>query len=404
MPVKKIPVARLEPGMFIHDLNCGWMDHPFLSTRFKLGSEKDLRKIAEAGIREVYIDTDLGRDVSDAPTAAEVCGELDGELQQIAEATAAAPRAATREELGRARKIHSEANLIMRSVMHDVRLGKQVQVEQLEPMVDKMASSILRNSGALLSLARIKNKDEYTFQHSVGVAALLIAFCRGLGLDEATLRQAGIGGMVHDVGKMQTPDRILNKPGKLTEEEFAVMRHHVVASREILEITPNISQTAVQVAAQHHERYDGSGYPNRLKGGEISRFGQMASIIDVYDAITSDRVYHKGMAPTEALRKLFEWSKFHFNPELVHAFARVVGIYPTGALVRLESGRLAVVVEQRESSMLQPLVRVVFDARRNHYLKPEDVDLSRALGRGGADRIVGHEAPEKWQIDPMRFL
>jgi putative nucleotidyltransferase with HDIG domain len=404
MAIKKIPAARLEPGMFIHDLNCGWMDHPFLTTRFKLDSEGDLKKIHEAGIREVYIDTALGRDDGDAPTAAEVAQALDREVEQVAEAAAVAPRASTHEELARAQKIHSEANLIMRNIMNDVRLGKQVHVEQIEPMVDKMASSILRNSGALISLNRIKNKDEYTFQHSVSVATLLMAFCRGLDLDEETLRQAGIGGMVHDVGKMQTPDKILNKPGKLTDDEFTVMRHHVVASREILEVTPNISQTALHVAAQHHERYDGSGYPNRLKGEEISRIGQMAAIIDVYDAITSDRVYHKGMPPTEALRKMFEWSKFHFNPELVHAFARVVGIYPVGALVRLESGRLAVVVEQRESNMLQPLVRVMFDARHNYYLKPEDVDLSRSMGKGGADRIVGHESPEQWRIDPTRFL
>jgi putative nucleotidyltransferase with HDIG domain len=404
MAIKKIPSARLKPGMFIHDLNCGWMDHPFLTTRFKLESGQDIRKILDAGIREVYIDTGLGLDISDAPTAAEVRQELDSEMQQCAEKQAAAPRTSMQEELSRAHKVHSEANLIMRNIMSDVRLGKQVRVEQMEPLVDKMAGSILRNSGALLSLTRIKNKDEYTFQHSVGVAALLIAFCRGLDLDEETIRQAGIGGMVHDVGKMQTPDRILNKPDRLTEEEFTVMRHHVVASREILEITPNISQTALHVAAQHHERYDGSGYPNRLKGDQISPIGQMAAIIDVYDAITSDRVYHKGMPPTEALRKMFEWSKFHFKPELVHAFARVVGIYPVGALVRLESGRLAVVVEHRESNMLHPLVRVMFDGKRNYHLKPEDVDLSRPVGHGGGDRIVGHESPEKWQIDPMKFL
>jgi len=126
--------------------------------------------------------------------------------------------------------------------------------------------------------------------------------------------------------------------------------------------------------------------------------------VDVYDAITSDRVYHKGMAPTDALRKMFEWSKFHFNPELVQAFTRVIGIYPVGVLVRLESQRLAVVVEQREASMLQPLVRVIFDTRRNYHLKPEDVDLSRPMGKGGADKIVSHELPEKWQIDPMKFL
>ncbi|MCC6878640.1 MAG: HD-GYP domain-containing protein [Rhodocyclaceae bacterium] len=405
MAIKKIPVSRLEPGMFIHDLNCGWMDHPFLVTRFKLESERDLMKIREAGLREVYIDTALGRALDDAPTVAEAEQELDRQMRQLAEANdAAEPDSPTREELARAHKIHSEANLIMRNVMRDARLGEQVHVEQLQPLVDKMAGSILRNSGALLSLSRIKNKDEYTFQHSVSVSALLIAFCRGLGHDEGTLRRAGMGGLLHDVGKMKTPDSILNKPGKLTDEEFAVMRRHVVASREILEITPNISPTALQVAAQHHERYDGSGYPNRLKGEEISLIGQMAAIVDVYDAITSDRVYHKGMAPTEALRKLYEWSKFHFNPELVHAFVKVIGIYPVGTLVRMESGRLAVVVEHRKSNMLQPLVRVMFDTKRNYHLKPEDVDLSRALGRGGADRIVGHESPEKWRIDPMRFL
>ena len=403
--IKKIAASQLQPGMFIHDLDCGWMDHPFLRKQFPIASGKDIEKIAAAGIREVYIDTDRGLDADDAPTEEEVRRTLETEMIKVAGQEPPPCRSSsTREELSLARKIHSEANLVMRSIMSDVRLGRQVQIERMEPMVEKMAASILRNSGALLSLSSIKNKDEYTFQHSVGVSALLIAFCRAMDLDEETIRQAGIGGMVHDVGKMQTPDKVLNKPGKLTEEEFTVMRHHVVASREILEITPSISQTALQVAAQHHERYDGSGYPNKLKGDGISRAGQMAAIADVYDAITSDRVYHKGMAPTDALRKMFEWSKFHFKPELVQSFTKVIGIYPVGALVMLESQRIAVVVEQRETSMLQPLVRVVFDARRNYYLQPQDVDLSRPVGRGGADRIVGHELPEKWQIDPMKFL
>ncbi|MBI4988746.1 MAG: HD-GYP domain-containing protein [Rhodocyclales bacterium] len=403
--IKKIPLSQLKPGMFIHDLSCGWMDHPFLRKQFPIESGKDIAKIGDAGIHEVYIDTGKGLDVGDAPTEAEVRRALEQEMIGVAEREpAAAAGASTREELARAHKVHAEANLIVRGIMRDARLGHQVRVEQMEPVVEKITASVLRNSGAMLSLTRIKNKDDYTFQHSVGVCALMVAFSRGMGLDDETIRQAGIGGMVHDVGKMQTPDKVLNKPGKLTDEEFTVMRHHVVAGREILEITPNISPTALQVAAQHHERYDGSGYPNRMKGDDISRMGQMAAIVDVYDAITSDRVYHKGMAPTDALRKMFEWSKFHFNPELVQAFARVIGIYPVGALVRLESQRLAVVVEQREASMLQPLVRVIFDAKRNYHLKPEDVDLSRPMGKGGADKIVGHELPEKWLIDPMKFL
>ncbi|MBP9655170.1 MAG: DUF3391 domain-containing protein, partial [Rhodocyclaceae bacterium] len=155
MAIKKISAARLKPGMFIHDLNCGWMDHPFLTTRFKLESGKDVKKILDAGIREVYVDTELGLDAGDAPTAEEVSRELDDEMAREAEKQPE-PRASAREELARAQKIHAEANLIMRGIMSDVRLGRQVQVEQIEPMVDKMAASILRNSGALISLNRIK--------------------------------------------------------------------------------------------------------------------------------------------------------------------------------------------------------------------------------------------------------
>jgi hypothetical protein len=137
---------------------------------------------------------------------------------------------------------------------------------------------------------------------------------------------------------------------------------------------------------------------------EISQVGRMTAIVDVYDAITSDRCYHRPMGPAEAIRKLFEWSKFHFDPELVQVFVKSVGIYPVGTLVRLESGRLGIVIEQRESNLLTPVVRVVFDANRNYYITPENVDLSKAMGAGGADKIVGHESPGKWKIDIALFM
>jgi HD-GYP domain-containing protein (c-di-GMP phosphodiesterase class II) len=207
--------------------------------------------------------------------------------------------------------------------------------------------------------------------------------------------------MLHDIGKVRVPDAVLNKPGRLTEKELATMKTHVVHSRRILEATPGIPPAAIDVAGLHHERHDGTGYPDGLAGDAISRIGQMAAICDVYDAITSNRVYHKGLQPTEALRKIFEWSRFHFNPELAQAFLRCIGIYPVGALVMLESRRLALVVDQHQGNLLQPLVRVIFHSGSNRYLPPEDLDLSRPTC---SDRIVRHETPADWGIDPARFV
>lgn len=399
--IKKIPADQLRPGMYIHDLDCGWMDHPFLRNRFTVTTEAEVRKVVAAGIHAVYIDVAQGDDVSDAPTAIEVKAELEQAMVAAAVAPASAPRVAAAEESARARKVMGEATAIVRNVMSDARLGNQVQVEVVGQVVERMTDSILRNSDALLSLCRVKSKDDYTFLHSVSVGALLIAFCQHLEVDAETTRQAGIGGMLHDIGKVSVPDAILNKPGRLTDAEFKAMKDHVAESRRILERTPDISLTALRVASEHHERYDGSGYLQGLKGEAISRIGQMAAICDVYDAITSDRVYHRGLAATDALRKIFEWSRFHFNPDLAQVFLRCIGIYPVGTLVMLDSGRLAVVVDQHEGKLLQPRVRVIFHSRANRYLPPEDLDLARP---GAAERIVGHELPEKWGIDPARFL
>ena len=401
--IKKISVADLKVGMYIQDLNCGWMDHPFLRSSLVLADDGQLLKIREAGIRDVYIDTALGIDgPGEEATAVEQA--LDREMESFAEAERPAPRATSlREEAEVARRIQGEANRLIKDLMQDVRLGKQIQSERVEPVVERITQSIMRNGGALLSLCRIKDKDNYTFQHSVSVCGLQTAFCRALSMSEREIHEAGIGGLLHDIGKTTVANEILNKPGRLTDDEFAQIKCHVVESRRILEATPGISTTAIQVAAQHHERHDGSGYPLGLKGGEISQMGQMAAIVDVYDAITSERCYHKGLEPTEAMRKMFEWSQYHFNPQLVQSFTRCIGIYPTGSLVLLDSGRLAVVIGQCEGNLLQPLVRVIYSARHHHYVAAEDIDLSRPRASGG-DRIIKFEKPETWGIDVARFL
>ncbi|MBE9610618.1 HD-GYP domain-containing protein [Chitinilyticum piscinae] len=403
--IKKIPVSELKPGMFIHDLNVGWMDHPFLRNQFPVTSDEDMGRILATGVREVYIDTEQGLDVGDhAPTQEEVKAGIEAEILQAASEPSAIIQVSFAEEVKRASRIHKQAHNVVKNVMRDVRLGQAVQMEAVEEVVEAITDSILRNAGALVGLSGIKDKDEYTFLHSVSVCTLMVTFAKSLGFPMELIKLAGVGGLLHDTGKMKVPNEILNKPGRLTDDEFAVMRSHPEEGWKILKDIPGIDEIALDITLHHHERMDGSGYPHKLPGAAISKMAQMAAVVDVYDAITSDRCYHKGMPAPEGLRKLWEWSKFHFNPELVQAFMRCVGIYPVGSLVKLESGRLAIVTEQNEGSLLQPVVKAVFSTKSNSYITPLEIDLAKPMGKGGADKITGHEDPARWKIDVARFM
>ncbi len=410
--IKRISVNRLQTGMYVHDLNCGWLQHGFVRNRFLVASADDVRRIREIGVTEIYVDARRGLDPDTLPVPEIVQPEPTAETEPAVEAQpspeveaqppTAPPQVSTPSKVAsnfdRACALHREANQIVRDMLADIRLGKQIEMEKIEPLVGRVVDSIFTQQDALLPLARLKQHDNYTFQHSVSVCALMTAFARTLEVPREVIREIAVGALLHDVGKARVPDEILNKPGKLTDAEFDRMKSHVVQSKIILQATPGISQIALDVAAQHHERFDGTGYPNKLKHEQISLYGRMGAIVDVYDAITSNRVYHKGMAPTEALRKLLEWSSNHFEPRLVKAFIRSVGIYPTGALVRLESKRLAVVQAQHAEKPMQPTVKVIFHTA-GHYLQPEDVDLRRSQ-----DRIVGHEDFTDWAIDALRWL
>jgi putative nucleotidyltransferase with HDIG domain len=402
--IKKIPLQELRIGMYVHDLNVDWMSHPFLRDQFLLNDEADLLKITQLGVHDLYIDTSRGLDVSsNAPTAAEVKAEIESEMLKSAEMLVPLRITAT-EEMLRAKKIHGQAHNVVRAVMRDARLGQAISMDQVEEVVEGITESILRNSGALIGLSGIKNKDEYTFLHSVSVCTLMVTFAHSMGLGADVVRLAGVGGLLHDTGKIMVPNEILNKPGKLTDAEFEIMRSHPEEGWKIIRQIAGIQQIPLDITLLHHERMDGSGYPQKMPGDEIPQIVRMSSIVDVYDAITSDRCYHRGMPAPDGLRKLWEWSKFHFDPTLVQAFMRTVGIYPVGSLVRLESGRLGVVLDQNESNLLMPKVKAIFSTKSDTYITPQEIDLSRTMGRGGADRIVGHEDPGKWKIDISRYL
>lgn len=402
--LKKVDASQLKVGMYIHDLSCDWMTHPFVRNRFKLTSEAEIAKIVKAGIHDVVIDSAKGLDVQDAPTVDEAEAEVEEALVQIAAAPVIVTRTTVGEELKRAAMIRHQAAGLVRTVMQDARLGKAIEVDQVSPVVENITASILRNPGALTGLLRIKTADDYTFLHSVSVCTLLVAFCRSRNMDAETTYQAGLGGLLHDTGKALVPDKILNKPGRLTDEEFDIVRRHPRDGYDILLKSPEIGAIPLDITLHHHERRDASGYPDKQGEGQISELAQMAAIVDVYDAITADRCYHQGMSAAEALRKIYEWSKFHFNPAYVQEFMRCVGIYPVGTMVLLDSGRLAVVIEPHETNLLAPKVNVFFDTRKNLYIKPETVDLSKALGFGGGDKIVRHESPKKWKVDHLKFM
>ncbi len=400
--IKKIPVQDLKLGMYIHDLNAAWMQHGFWRQSFMLRREDDLAKIRESGIVELYIDTLRGLDADPAPNRPAADETLQRRLSEgPVDIQPRAARLSLAEELTEAKAVRAEAAQVVNAMMEDVRLGRQIQFERMEPVVARITDSITRNQGALLSLMRLKERDTYTFQHSMSVATLMVAFARSLELPEKVVHAAGMGGMVHDIGKMRIPDEVLNKPGRLSDEEFHVMRSHVVLGLEILERTPGVTSEAYEISGQHHERYSGQGYPDGLHGYEIHQLGRMAAIVDTYDAMTANRVYQSGTEPTIVLRKLFEWRKEHFDPGLIQAFIQSVGIYPTGSLVRLDSGRLAVVLEQNPEKSLHPRLKLVFDTLRRKPIPAAELDLAAA---GVEDRILGPENPSDWDLDIEALL
>jgi HD-GYP domain-containing protein (c-di-GMP phosphodiesterase class II) len=222
----------------------------------------------------------------------------------------------------------------------------------------------------------------------------MIALGKQLGLAGGDLKEVGLAGLLHDVGKMMIPDEVLNKPGKLTDEEFEIIKGHPLKGWEILQGSPDITATALDVCLHHHERMDGKGYPDKLAGDKLTLFARMGTICDVYDALTSNRCYKNGWEPADTIRKMAEWKVGHFDERVFQAFVKTIGIYPSGALVRLKSGRLAIVLEQTEKSLLMPIVKVFFSTKSNEPILPEIIDLSRSQ-----ESIASAEDPTKWGFD-----
>ena len=461
--IKRVPITRVLPGMWFHRLG-GDGTHPVFVRHSFVLSAREIDALRRGGITEILIDSDKGLDYlgpalpagsepapegpgldegaaePDAPSAeaeadaadagplpaAEALTEVEPEPEPQDEVddneapdedgsgaepeaqpsprpkavAGAAARRALDAELVQARRLCLAGKEKMVELFADARMGRAVRPEAVETLVQEISESVTRHPDALISVARLKRHDDYTYLHSVAVCALMIALAKRLDLPEDQVREAGIGGMLHDIGKAAMPLEVLNKPGGLTDEEFRIMKAHPERGWEMLKEGGGASAAALEIALHHHEKFDGSGYPHGQSGQGIDLLSRMGAVCDVYDAISSNRPYKKAWSPAESIRRMAAWTG-HFDPTVFQAFVKSLGIYPVGALVRLQSERLAVVMEQHETALLTPKVRVFYNAKHRTPLLIRDLDLAAP---GCQDRIVGIESPEAWSFPQLEKL
>jgi len=399
--LKTITTKQVKLGMHIHALKGAWVKHPFWKAKFVLNDPSDLQKLQSCGVQEVVIDVAKGLDIAEiAPTLAKQSPRpkkpnKNTEKTASADVEAAVKRVSLSEESAQASRAIKASKKAMVSLFKDVRMGKAIETKALNSLVKDISSSISRNESALISLARLKTKDDYTYMHSVAVCGLMMALARQLNLSEEETKQAGLAGLLHDIGKAGIPNEVLNKPGALTDEEFNLVKLHPQRGYDILLAAKLTDKVALDVCLHHHEKVDGTGYPDGLKGKEISLFARMGAVCDVYDAVTSNRPYKAGWDPGVSLQRMAQW-KGHFDEDIFKAFVKSLGIYPVGSTVKLKSGRLAVVIDQSPQSLLTPIVKVFFSTKSKSRIPIQVIDFSKPSER---DAIIGQEDPLVWGVE-----
>jgi putative nucleotidyltransferase with HDIG domain len=408
--IRKIATKSLEVGMFVSDVGRAWFNHPWKTKSKYISDRSEIDQLVEFGIEEVYIDTQktIKPDqvskipAKDFPYRAKE-GTYRTRPQPSTEPVKPEPVSELEMELPKAAKAYNRALDTSKALVAACRMNKRIEMNEVQENVDELVESVSRNPDALTALIKLRRFDDYTYTHSLNVSVLSISSGKTLGLSDDELKILGMGTMFHDLGKCRVPAFILNKPDKLTDEEFAIMRNHASLSAEILiEQKLPVDDLVIKVARHHHERMDGSGYPDHLKGADIPHLATICGLSDVYDALTSDRVYHKGMLPHDALKFIYGLRGTHFQPEWVDRFVQSVGIYPPGSVVELNSGHMAVVMEVNHGSLLSPLIKIVADPNGQLYSRPKLVDLASQESKDIAIQAV--ITPKKAGFDPSYYF
>ncbi len=399
---KQITIDELQPGMQIEKLDRSWLDTPFFRHKMTITSRAQIAQLKACGVHTLVVNIDVeevGEEQISQPDIA-----TDPALTATKEPAATPPAVPIEEELPNARQVYHAAKTVVQNAMHDTRLGRAINMEDVNRVVSNMTDSVLRNPDALTSLSRLKKFDEYTFYHSVNTAILAMSLGRHLEFERNTLHQIGVGTLLHDIGKTKIPPEILNKPGRFQPHEMEIMKQHVLRGVEVLSTTTGLGDSYLRPALEHHERVDGTGYPHRRVRNELSRFGLMAAVVDIYDAITSDRCYHKGRVAHEALQFLYRLAQEgHLDATLVQQFIHVVGIYPVGSVVELNTGEVGIVTQIHHHVPLTPVVLLVKSAGNTKLSNPRELDLVAQLETPHR-KITAILDPKQTGIDPTDYL
>ncbi len=389
---QKIAIKDIKLGMFVVAITKQKGDIDFKSG--VVSSESTRRSLQSMGVLEVRID--LSRSKHQQEVLIDNPESNLASEEQVQEVLTSTEKTESRK---RAQKLYAEAKILQTKLLDALKNGEVVDIAPLEEMADEMIDSIFKNPDAMVFLYRIREKDTYLMEHSLNVGMLLANFGRFLKLSRQTIKELLVGGLLHDTGKIMVPDEILHKPGRLTADEFSIMKRHVEYSMQFLDKSEGISKIMRIVAANHHERLDGLGYPRGLKGLELCLASRMSTIVDVFDALTADRCYKKGMQATQAFRILLQGCGTQFDEKLVKKFIKCMGIYPVGGLVKLKTGKLALVLESNENTPLQPIVKIIYSTTGKHYLDVKVIDLAKTP----TEEIESTVDPKEYGIDISKF-
>ncbi|MGO4154174.1 HD-GYP domain-containing protein [Cupriavidus sp. YAF13] len=397
--LKRIKTQQLQVGMFVARVGGPWLEHPFWRSRFLVNSQEQIDQMIASKVEEVWIDLLKGKGV---PPPAQLAASGSLNVKPVADEPAGAvPQSGVplEVEFGLAREVMKNGKAVVGSMFTNARMGRALEVEGALMLVDSVSNSLTRHSQALIALARLKVRDDYTYLHSFAVCALMIALGRTLGLDNAAVQQLGLAGLVHDIGKISVPTHVLHKQGEMTAAEVAMVQRHPSVGYRVLNEAKLYSNIPLDVCMHHHERIDGRGYPFGLHGNEISVHAKIAAVCDAYDSLTSNRPGHQAWTPARALEYMAVRADTLFDRTVFQAFTRSIGIYPLGTVLRLRSGRLAVVFAQNDNEPLRPQVKVFYSVSEAAHLGPETLDL-----RETEDTVVGFEDPAQWGFRDEQLL